>query len=172
MSTKIRVAPLCTSRCVRRWLMLRVTTCFLIIHREPVPLHPRAASHSNTRHRWLYVCCRRRIYASVNWVIIQSDNGLSPNGTKPLSEPMLDHYQLNLLKQNSVTFQSQFMGADPALAGIPLVTLSLKTGNFFTKHVKFTSFSLNDRSIFPVKICTYATLLSYTTSYFDPLKLL
>ena len=39
MSTKIRVAPLCTSRCVRRWLMLRVTTCFSIIHREPVPLH-------------------------------------------------------------------------------------------------------------------------------------
>ena len=50
-----------------------------------------AASHSNTRHRWLYVCCWRRIYASVNWVIIQSDNGLSPNVTKPLSESMLDH---------------------------------------------------------------------------------
>ena len=61
------------------------------------------------------------------------------------------------------------MGANPApLTGIPLVTLSLKTGNFFfTKHVKFTSFSPNDRSIFPVKICTYATLLSYTISYFD-----
>ena len=50
------------------------------------------------------------------------------------------------------------MGADTALAGIPLVTLSFK---------KFTSFSLNDRSIFPVKICTYANLLSYTISYFD-----
>ena len=48
------------------------------------------------------------------------------------------------------------MGANPALAGIPLVTLSFK---------KFTSFSLNDRSIFPVKICTYATLLSYTIRY-------
>ena len=60
------------------------------------------------------------------------------------------------------------VGANPALAGIPLVTLSLKTKFFFfTKHVKFTSFSLNDPSIFPVKICTYATLLSYTISYFD-----
>ena len=52
---------------------------------------------------------------------------------------------------------------------LSVVTLSLKTGIFFffTRHVKFTSFSLNDRSIFPVKICIYATLLSYTIRYFD-----
>ena len=59
------------------------------------------------------------------------------------------------------------MGANKAVAGIPLVMISLKTDNFFTKHVKFTPLSLNDRSIFPVKICIYATLLPYTVSYID-----
>ena len=37
--TKIRVAPLCTSSIRKEVLMLRVTTCFLLIHRKPVPLH-------------------------------------------------------------------------------------------------------------------------------------
>ena len=61
------------------------------------------------------------------------------------------------------------MGANKALAGIPLSSNVLVENRhfFFTRHVKFTSFSLNDRSIFPVKICTYATLLSYTIRYFD-----
>ena len=36
-----------------------------------------------------------RIYASLNWAIICSGNGLPPEDAKPLPEPMLTHCQLD-----------------------------------------------------------------------------
>ena len=49
-----------------------------------------------------------RIYALMNCLSIGSDNGLSPVGCKPLSEPMLDYYQLDLSEQPSVKFESKY----------------------------------------------------------------
>ena len=130
-----------------------------------------AASHSNTRYRWLYLCCRRRIYASVNWVIIQSDNGLSPvrhqaiiwtNAASLLIEPFETKFSQILI---AIHGRKQGPGGDSSSKA-----LVENRQFFFTKHVKFTSFSLNDRSLFPVKICTYATLLSYTISTFVDIK--
>ena len=43
-----------------------------------------------------YLCC---LYASVNWVIIGSGNGLLSDGTKPLPEPTLTNCELDPQEQ-------------------------------------------------------------------------
>ena len=161
MSTKIQVAPLCTSRCVRRWLMLRVTTCFLIIHREPVPLHRIATlaidddtsvAGDGYMRQWTgssfnqIMACRRTApshYVNQCWIIVYWTfwNKIQSN-----------------FHRNSWAQTRPWRG---------FLWWRSRWKQAVTKHVKFTSFSLNDRSIFPAKICTYATLLSYTINYLD-----
>ena len=47
------------------------------------------------------------MYVLVRWVNIVSCNGLLPEGTKPLPEPMLTCGQLDPEEQTSVKFESK-----------------------------------------------------------------
>ena len=48
------------------------------------------------------------MYASVNYGIIGSDNGLALIGSKPLSDPVLTGCQLELWNQPSVKYESKY----------------------------------------------------------------
>ena len=50
-----------------------------------------------------------RIYASLNWVIIDSGNGLSPVRCQAIPEPMLFYCQLDSWEQVSVKFKSELI---------------------------------------------------------------
>ena len=50
----------------------------------------------------------RRIYASINRIIIGSGNGFSQFGAKPLPQPMLIYCQSNPYEQTLVRFESKY----------------------------------------------------------------
>ena len=59
----------------------------------------------NSRQTFITVLtkyCWIMLYASTNWVIIGSDNGLSPFGAKPLREPTLAYFQFDSCEHISV----------------------------------------------------------------------
>ena len=45
------------------------------------------------------------MYTWVDWVITGSDNGLLPDGTKPLPEPMVTYCQLDPKEPTKVQFK-------------------------------------------------------------------
>ena len=102
---------LSTTRIERNIIVLQLQTTMIKsqtrthIHTQNRTMHTLKLSDHTFKLTHLPSC---RMYASVKWVNIGSDNGLRLDGAKPLSEPVLTYCQLEFKEHSSMKFYLKF----------------------------------------------------------------